>query len=415
VQAMLARDRVGAKAAQLFHRTVDLGDYVSVTGEVVTTHTGELAVLAREWVMAAKCLKPLPDLHAGFSDPDARVRQRYLDLIVNADAVTAMTQRTAAVRALREGLVRRGFDEVETPMLQTVHGGANARPFITHINAYDSKLYLRIAPELFLKRLCVGGMRKVFELNRNFRNEGADATHNPEFTSLEAYQAFADYEVMRQLTRELIIETAVAIHGRPVARRFDPAGRPHEVDISGEWPVVSVHDAVSKACGVPVTSESSLDEVLAVCRDHGLALPAETTAGEAVSKLYDGLVEGVTEAPTFYTDFPVETSPLTREHRGDPRLAERWDLVAFGAELGTAYSELIDPIDQRQRLTDQSLRAAAGDPEAMAVDEAFLTALEYAMPPTGGLGIGVDRVVMTLTGGTIRSTLAFPFVRPGGR
>lgn len=415
VQAMLARDRVGAKAAQLFHRTVDLGDYVSVTGEVVTTQTGELSVLAREWVMAAKCLKPLPDLHAGFSDPDARVRQRYLDLIVNADAVTAMTQRTAAVRALREGLVRRGFDEVETPMLQTVHGGANARPFVTHINAYDSKLYLRIAPELFLKRLCVGGMRKVFELNRNFRNEGADATHNPEFTSLEAYQAFADYEVMRQLTRELIIETAVAIHGRPVARRFDPAGRPHEVDISGEWPVVSVHDAVSKACGVPVTSESSLDEVIAVCRDHGLALPAETTAGEAVSKLYDGLVEGVTEAPTFYTDFPVETSPLTREHRGDPRLAERWDLVAFGAELGTAYSELIDPIDQRQRLTDQSLRAAAGDPEAMAVDEAFLTALEYAMPPTGGLGIGVDRVVMTLTGGTIRSTLAFPFVRPGGR
>lgn len=415
VQAMVSRADVGAGPALLFRRAVDLGDHVSVTGEVVSSHTGELSVRASSWVMASKCLVPLPDVHAGFSDPEARVRQRYLDLVVNPEASLALTQRTAAVRALREGFQRRGFSEVETPMLQAVHGGANARPFVTHINAYDTRLYLRIAPELFLKRLCVGGMGKVFELNRNFRNEGADATHNPEFTSLEAYQAYADYDVMRELTRELIIEAAVAVHGRPVARRTDTAGGVRDVDLSGEWPVVTVHDAVSRACGTTLTSASTLEEVAAVCRAHGVALPAEVTPGEAVLELYDELVEGQTEAPTFYTDFPVETSPLTRVHRTDPRLSERWDLVAFGAELGTAYSELVDPVDQRERLTEQSLKAAAGDPEAMQVDEAFLTALEYAMPPTGGLGIGVDRVVMMLTGGAIRSTLAFPFVRPGAR
>lgn len=415
VQAMLDRSLVGPDAARLFHRAVDLGDHVSVTGEVVASRTGELSVQASSWVMAAKCLRPLPDLHAGFSDPEARTRQRYLDLIVNADTMTAMTQRTAAVRAMRDGFVARGFGEVETPMLQSVHGGANARPFVTHINAYDARLYLRIAPELFLKRLCVGGMQKVFELNRNFRNEGADATHNPEFTALEAYQAFADYHVMRELTREIIIEAAVAIHGRPVARRVADDGTPYEVDISGDWPVVTVHEAVNRAAGSSLSSASTLAEVLAVCRAHEVAVPAETTAGEAVLELYDELVEGQTQAPTFYTDFPVETSPLTRVHRDDPRLSERWDLVAFGAEMGTAYSELIDPVDQRDRLTEQSLKAAAGDPEAMQVDEAFLTALEYAMPPTGGLGIGVDRIVMMLTGGNIRATLAFPFVRPGGR
>ncbi|GAB2928390.1 bifunctional lysylphosphatidylglycerol synthetase/lysine--tRNA ligase LysX [Rhodococcus aerolatus] len=415
VQAIVSRADVGADAALLFRRAVDLGDHVSVTGEVVASRSGELSVRAASWVMASKCLVPLPDVHAGFSDPEARVRQRYLDLVVNPEASLALAQRTAAVRALREGFQRRGFSEVETPMLQAVHGGANARPFVTHINAYDTRLYLRIAPELFLKRLCVGGMGKVFELNRNFRNEGADATHNPEFTSLEAYQAYADYDVMRELTRELVVEAAVAVHGRPVARRVDPDGTVREVDLSGEWPVVTVHEAVSRACGTTLTSSSTLAEVSAVCRAHGVALPAETTAGEAVVELYDELVEGQTQAPTFYTDFPVETSPLTRVHRSDPRLSERWDLVAFGAELGTAYSELVDPVDQRERLTEQSLKAAAGDPEAMQVDEAFLTALEYAMPPTGGLGIGVDRVVMMLTGGAIRSTLAFPFVRPGAR
>jgi lysyl-tRNA synthetase class 2 len=300
-------------------------------------------------------------------------------------------------------------------MLQPVHGGANARPFVTHINAYDATLYLRIAPELFLKRLCVGGMRKVFELNRNFRNEGADATHNPEFTSVEAYQAYADYLDMRELTRQLILEVATAVHGAPIARRPEPDGSLSDVDLSKPWRSVPVHQAVSEACGVPVTPDTGLAELGRLCRSHGISRPPEATAGILVTELYEALVEKRTVEPTIYLDFPVETSPLTRVHRRDARLAERWDLVAFGTEIGTAYSELIDPVDQRQRLTDQSLRAADGDPEAMQVDESFLSALEYAMPPTGGLGIGVDRLVMMLSGASIRQTLAFPFVRPGGR
>jgi lysyl-tRNA synthetase class 2 len=288
-----------------------------------------------------------------------------------------------------------------------VHGRAFAPPFVTHINAYDTELFLRIAPELFLKRLGVGGLGKIFELNRNFRNEGADATHNPEFTSVEAYQPYADYHVMRDLTRELLLETAVAVFGKPVVQRDG-----EELDISGDWPVVSVHEAVSRATGTDLDSGTPVDRVREICAEHGIKAGFELTAGELVLELYDELVEPRTTLPTFYTDFPLETSPLTRGHRTDPRLAERWDLVAFGAEIGTAYSELVDPVEQRRRLTEQSLKAAAGDPEAMSLDEDFLTALEYAMPPTGGLGIGVDRVMMMLTGQNIRATLAFPFVRP---
>ena len=412
LQVMLTDDRAGHDAVALWQRAVDLGDYVSVTGELVTSRRGELSVLASEWTMAAKCLRPVPTERVGLADPDARVRQRYLDLIVNADTRALMTSRSVAVRALRDGFERRGFAEVETPMLQAVHGGANARPFVTHINAYDTKLNLRIAPELFLKRLCVGGMAKVFELNRNFRNEGADATHNPEFTSLEAYQAWADYHVMRDLTRELILEVATAIHGRPIARRPADDGTFVEVDLSGSWPTIPVYEAVSQACGVELAPDTASEKVRAVCEHQGVRVHAKATAGAMIMELYDELVEGQTVGPTFYTDFPLESSPLTRVHREDPRLSERWDLVAFGAEIGTAYSELIDPIDQRERLTTQSMLAAAGDPEAMQIDESFLTALEYAMPPTGGLGLGVDRLVMMLTGTNIRSTLAFPFVRP---
>jgi lysyl-tRNA synthetase, class II len=413
LQVMVTDERTGADAVRLWRRTVDLGDYVSVTGEVATSRTGELSVAANAWTMAAKCLRPVPnDRVRHLGDPDTRVRQRYLDLIVNPETRTQLRQRSVAVRALRDGFGRRGFTEVETPMLQAVHGGANARPFITHINAYDTNLYLRIAPELFLKKLAVGGMSRVFELNRNFRNEGADATHNPEFTSLEAYQAWADYNDMRDLTRELIIEVATAVHGRPIARRPTEDGGWQEVDLSGDWPTISVHEAASRATGVELTTATSVDKLRVVCDEHGIMVPARATAGAMVLEIYDELVEGPTEAPTFYTDFPLETSPLTRVHREDPLLSERWDLVAFGAEIGTAYSELIDPVDQRERLTIQSLLAAAGDPEAMQVDESFLTALEYAMPPTGGLGVGVDRLVMMLTGTNIRSTLAFPFVRP---
>jgi lysyl-tRNA synthetase, class II len=406
LQAMLTHDVTPASARHQWRRTVDLGDLVSVTGEVVTSRRGELSILVHEWAMAAKCLHPLPDVHAGFTDPEARVSQRYLDLLVNPDALRVLRDRSAAVKALRDAFTDRGYLEVETPMLQAVHGGATARPFRTHINAYHTDLYLRIAPELYLKRLCVAGLDKVFELNRNFRNEGVDATHNPEFTSLEAYQAYADYTTMRTLTRELILEVATAVHGRPVAMRPDGP-----VDLSEPWPVLTVHEAVSRATGTELTSATSLEKVRATCDRHGVHAPADAGAGELVVELYDALVEKQTTYPTFYLDFPLETSPLTRTHRTDPRLAERWDLVAYGMELGTAYSELIDPVEQRERLTAQSVKAAAGDPEAMQVDEAFLTALEYAMPPTGGLGLGVDRLVMLLTGTAIRATLAFPFHR----
>ncbi|TCN40185.1 lysyl-tRNA synthetase class 2 [Kribbella orskensis] len=410
LQVMLATDSCGITSLENWRRLVDIGDHVSVTGEVVTSRRGELSLAATSWLMAAKCLHPLPDKRNGFTDPEARVRQRHLDLVMNPESLQMMQYRSTAVRALRNGFESRGFIEVETPMLQAVHGGANARPFVTHINAYDTDLFLRIAPELFLKRLSVGGLGKVFELNRNFRNEGADATHNPEFTSVEAYQPYADYVTMLELTRELLIEAATAVFGKPVVQRPDG-----EIDISGDWPVVTVHDAVSRVAGVQVDSGTSAERLREICAEHGVHAGFDLSAGELVLELYDELVEPTTTLPTFYTDFPVETSPLTRTHRNNPRLAERWDLVAFGAEIGTAYSELVDPVEQRRRLTEQSLKAAAGDPEAMSLDEDFLSALEYAMPPTGGLGIGVDRVMMMLTGQNIRATLAFPFVRPAPR
>jgi lysyl-tRNA synthetase class 2 len=291
-------------------------------------------------------------------------------------------------------------------MLQQIHGGANARPFTTHINAYDLDLHLRIAPELYLKRLCVGGLEKVFELGRTFRNEGVSHKHNPEFTMLEAYQAYADYDVMLALTRELIQGAATAAFGAPVARH---GGAEH--DISGHWPVRTVHDAISDALGEPVDADTGLAALRRHCDRAQIPYTADDGPGDIVLEMYERLVEERTGLPTFYKDFPTDVSPLTRQHRTDPRLAERWDLVAFGTELGTAYSELTDPVEQRRRLTAQSLRAAGGDPEAMELDEDFLDALEYAMPPTGGLGIGVDRLVMFLTGLTIRETLPFPLVR----
>jgi lysyl-tRNA synthetase class 2 len=412
IQAMLTRSNLGPGSLRLWRQAVDVGDHVSVTGEVVASDSGELSVLADSWLMAAKCLEPLPGPRATFADAGARARERHLDLILNESAMDAVLARTRAVRALRDLLAERRFSEVETPVLQTVHGGANARPFMTHINAYGMDLSLRIAPELFLKRLCVGGMQNVFELGRNFRNEGADASHSPEFTSLEVYQAFADYEVMRGLARDLILAAAVAVHGAPVAHRPIPGGGHTTVDLSARWPVIPVHEAVSRATGTDLSPGAARADVVVACRGHGVRVPATATAGEAVVKLYEALVEPRTTTPTFYTDFPLESSPLSRVHRSDPRLTERWDLVAFGTELGTGYSELIDPVDQRRRLTEQSLRAVVGDAEAMQLDEDFLRALAYGMPPTGGLGLGVDRLLMLLTGGSVRSTLTFPFVRP---
>ncbi|WP_184785505.1 bifunctional lysylphosphatidylglycerol synthetase/lysine--tRNA ligase LysX [Phytomonospora endophytica] len=392
-----------------FSATVDIGDHIGAAGEVVTTRRGQLSVHVTSWTLTAKCLRPLPDKHKGLSDPEARVRQRHLDLIVDGEARDILRARGAIVHRMRTTLNERAFLEVETPILQRVHGGANARPFTTHINAYDMRLYLRIAPELYLKRLCVGGVEKVFELGRTFRNEGVSFKHNPEFTMLEAYQAYADYVGMRELTVTLIRDAALAALGTTVIERDGVA-----YDLAEEWPVKTVHEAISAALGERVDPGTPLESLRKLADGAKVPYDVKWGVGAMILELYERLVEHETTRPTFYTDFPTEVSPLTRQHRDDPRLAERWDLVAFGTELGTAYSELIDPVEQRRRLTEQSLLAAGGDPEAMELDEDFLSALEYAMPPTGGLGIGVDRLVMLLTGRGIRETLPFPLVRPGG-
>ncbi|MDR2453265.1 MAG: bifunctional lysylphosphatidylglycerol synthetase/lysine--tRNA ligase LysX [Bifidobacteriaceae bacterium] len=410
IQVMARREAL--ERFDLFKHHAQLGDLVSVTGRLALTRSGALALDAASWAMAAKSIAPTPPKRRLADQParltPAMARAPHILLATNNRAMDMVYARAAATAALRAALQERRFIEVETPVLQPIHGGANARPFRTHINAYDMDLYLRIAPELYLKRLAVGGVERVFELGKNFRNEGVDRKHNPEFTSLEAYQAFSDYDGMRLLTQDLIRAAALAVHGEAVA--VSPDGR--KVGLAGDWPVVSVHQAVSRAAGVELTASSSLEAVRAAADAAGVGWLEEWTAGEVVSEMYDALVEGQTFEPTFYKDFPVETSPLTRAHRSIPGLAERWDLVAFGAEVGTAYSELTDPVDERARLTAQSVKAAAGDPEAMEIDEDFLGALDFGLVPMGGLGLGVDRVVMTLTGATIRETLTFPFARP---
>ncbi|WP_367047188.1 bifunctional lysylphosphatidylglycerol synthetase/lysine--tRNA ligase LysX [Streptomyces sp. Je 1-332] len=410
-QLALTRDRSGAGVLKSFASGTDIGDHITATGTVGASDKGELTVFVTGWQLTGKCLRPLPDKRRGLADPEAKVRRRYLDLVASPGTRDVVRARSTAVQALRQGLLDRGYLEVETPMLQQIHGGANARPFTTHINAYDLDLYLRIAPELYLKRLCVGGMEKVFEMGRTFRNEGVSYKHNPEFTMLEAYQAFADYDVMLDLTRELIQGAATAAFGSPVARKADADGRLTEHDISGPWPVKTVYGAISEALGDEVDADTPLPRLHQLCDRAHVPYKPDDGRGDVVLEMYERLVEEKTQLPTFYKDFPTDVSPLTRQHRTDPRLAERWDLVAFGTELGTAYSELTDPVEQRRRLTAQSLLAAGGDPEAMELDEDFLDALEYAMPPTGGLGIGVDRLVMFLTGLTIRETLPFPLVR----
>ena len=408
---LASRAVLGEDQHRLF-RGLDLGDHVGVTGDVMTSNGGELTVDAHSFALTSKSLRPLPDKRLGLIDPEARVRMRYVDLIVRPAARDIAYLRSTVVRSIRESLQDRGYVEVETPILQLVHGGANARPFQTHINAYDLELSLRIATELHLKRLVVGGMEQVFELGRQFRNEGADSSHNPEFTSLEVYGTYNDYVSMRLLTQEIIKEAAVAVYGRPIARRPRPDGTIEEFDLSGDWPAIPICTAVSTALGEEVSTATPLADLQRHARAIGLDLDTGLTWGAVLEELYGELCEGQTTTPVFYTDFPRDTSPLTRVHRDDPKLVEKWDLVIWGSEQGTAYSELIDPVDQRARLVEQSLLAAAGDPEAMQVDEDFLAALEYGMPPTGGMGMGVDRLVMNLTGLGIRDTILFPITKP---
>ena len=385
---MIALDGVGPEILEHWRRDVDLGDHVGVTGEVITTKRGELTVRAESFVITSKSMRPLPDKHKGLTDPEARVRARYVDLIVRPEAREVAYTRTTVVRSVRDSLHARGFTEVETPMLQLIHGGANARPFETHINAYDLDLYLRIATELHLKRLIVGGMEKVFEIGRQFRNEGVDFKHNPEFTSLEVYETYGDYNTMRVLTQEIIQEAATAVYGSPIARTPDADGKITEYDLSGDWPVKTICRAVSEALGEEITLDTPLRCCTSTPTGSGWSWSPTRRWGYLLEEIYGELCEGQTTTPVFYTDFPKENSPLARVHRDHPRLAEKWDLVIFGSEQGTAYSELIDPLEQRERLVAQSLRAAAGDPEAMQVDEDFLQALEYGMPPDRRHGSG---------------------------
>jgi lysyl-tRNA synthetase class 2 len=413
VQLLFDNSRLAKGTTANFTGAIDLGDLVEVTGTMGYSKNGTRSLLVDDWRLIGKCLRPLPDKWKGLTDPEARVRTRYVDLAINTEARDLITARSRILHAIRETLVGKGFLEVETPILQQIHGGANARPFVTHINAYDLDLYLRIAPELYLKRLCVGGVERVFELGRAFRNEGVDFSHNPEFTLLEAYQAHADYNVWVDGCRELIQSAAEAANGSQVVMRpGDADGTLQAVDISGEWPVKTVHGAVSEALGTEIDADTDLARLRALCDGAGIPYLTHWDAGAVVLELYERLVEGQTQNPTFYKDFPTSVSPLTRPHRSKPGLAERWDLVAWGVELGTAYSELTDPVEQRRRLQEQSLLAAGGDPEAMELDEDFLQAMEYAMPPTGGLGVGVDRVVMLITGRSIRETLPFPLAKP---
>jgi lysyl-tRNA synthetase class 2 len=407
LQAMLSLDRVGADALDEWKRLVDLGDHVGISGEVITSRRGELSVLADRWEMTAKALRPLPVAHKPMSE-ESRVRQRYVDLIVRPQARETVRTRATVVRSLRESLHERDYLEVETPMLQLMHGGATARPFVTRSNAFDTDLYLRIAPELFLKRCVVGGIERVFEINRNFRNEGSDSSHSPEFAMLETYQAYADYNTMATLTRELVQEAAYRLSGSHVVRHHDGT----EFDLGGQWREVTLYGSLSEALDEEVTVDTPRPRLAELAAKHDVPVDPKWGPGKLAEELFEALVVPGLISPTFVRDYPEETSPLTRAHRDLPGLTEKWDLYVMGIELGTAYSELVDPVIQRERLVAQSLLAAKGDPEAMQLDEDFLRAMEYGMPPAGGMGMGIDRLLMVLTGLGIRETILFPLVRP---
>ncbi|MBO4205913.1 lysine--tRNA ligase [Micromonospora echinofusca] len=406
LQAMLSLDRVGADRLADWKRLVDLGDHVGVTGEVITSRRGELSVLVDTWAVTAKALRPLPVAHKPLSE-EARVRQRYVDLIVRPQARQMVRTRAAAVRSLRDSLHDRSFVEVETPMLQLIHGGAAARPFVTHSNALDTDLYLRIAPELFLKRAVVGGIDRVFEINRNFRNEGIDSSHSPEFAMLEAYEAYGDYDTMATLARQLVQEAAVAVSGSTVVTHADGT----ELDLGGEWRSVTLFGVLSEALGEEVSVTTERARLAQYAEKVGMAVDPKWGPGKLAEELFEELVVPGLREPTFVRDYPEETSPLTRSHREQPGLTEKWDLYVLGFELGTAYSELVDPVVQRERLVAQAQLAARGDAEAMRLDEDFLRAMEYGMPPAGGMGMGIDRLLMALTGLGIRETILFPLVR----
>ena len=405
IQAMLSLDKVGEERLDLFKELVDLGDHLFVSGEVITSKRGELSILVDEWQVAAKTIRPLPNLHNELGE-EYRVRHRYIDLIVRDRAREVVQIRAQVMKSLRNTFDAERFTEVETPMLQTIHGGASARPFKTHSNAFDTELFLRIAPELFLKRAVVGGIDRVFEINRNFRNEGADRTHSPEFAMLEAYQAYGDYNTMADLTQKLIQNAAMDVFGTHVVALDDGT----ENDLSGNWDRISMFESLSAAAGVEITPETPIEELKKLAKSVEIEIE-HPLHGKYVEELWEHFVKTDLVKPTFVIDFPVDTSPLTRSHRSKPGVVEKWDLYIRGYEQATAYSELVDPVVQRERFVEQVTLAAAGDPEAMKLDEDFLTALEFGMPPSGGMGMGIDRLLMSLTGLGIRETIMFPLVK----
>ncbi|MDR2113842.1 MAG: lysine--tRNA ligase [Bifidobacteriaceae bacterium] len=406
LQVMVSLAQVGEESLGRFKQEVDLGDHLFVHGLVIASKRGELSVLADHWKLAAKALRPLPVLHSELSD-EARVRDRAADLIVRESARRVARDRAKVVRSVRRTLNQLGFDELETPILQTLHGGAAARPFTTHMNAFDTELYLRIAPELFLKKAVVGGLERVYELGRIFRNEGVDSTHAPEFTSVEVYQAYADYSTMAELTQQLVQEAALAIAGSHTVTLHDGV----RYDLGGEWQRITLYGALSEKLGEEITPQTPVSHLQAIAEAKQVRYPEGAGHGKLVEELFEDLVGDHLYEPTFVLDFPVETSPLTRDHRSQPGLVEKWDLYVRGIELATAYSELVDPVIQRERFVAQAAAAAAGDPEAMILDEDFLAAMEYGMPPSGGMGMGIDRLLMALTGLGVRETILFPLVK----
>ncbi|WP_370247873.1 lysine--tRNA ligase [Nocardioides sp.] len=408
LQVMLSLAEVGEEALEEWKRLVDLGDHVFVEGRVISSKRGELSVMASRWEMASKALRPLPVLHKELSE-ESRVRQRYADLIVRQEARDMVRTRAAITRAVRRTLEEQDYLEIETPVLQLIHGGAAARPFRTHMNAFTQDMTLRIALELNLKKAVVGGVEKVFELGRIFRNEGVDSTHSPEFTMLEAYEAYGDQHTMAELMRSLWLAAADAVGSRQIET---PAG---VVDLDGEWRWLPVYTGVSEALREEITPDTPAERLRTLLTEREVEFDPAWGAEKLVLEALSELVEPTLLQPTFLCDYPPSAQPLARRHRTDPHLIEAWDLIIAGVERGTAFSELVDPVVQREVLEAQSLLAAGGDPEAMQLDEDFLRALEYGAPPMGGLGLGLDRMIMLFTGAGIRETILFPHLRPEAR
>lgn len=407
LQVMLSLDKVGQALLDSWKSDIDLGDIVSVTGEVITSKRGELSILASEFALASKALRPLPVEHKELNE-ETRVRQRYVDLIVRPQAREMARIRPQVMNSLRKTFASQDFLEVETPMLQVMHGGAAARPFKTHSNAYDIPLFLRIAPELFLKRCVVGGIERVFEINRNFRNEGADSSHSPEFAMIESYQAYGDWKTIADLTRNLVQNAAMDVFGTHVVTHHD--GR--QSDLGGQWAEVSLYEVISNGVGQEVSALTPYAELKKIADKLGMKVDPKWITGKLAEEIFEHVGKENLKKPTFVMGFPVDTSPLVRAHRELPGVAEKWDLYVDGFELATGYSELIDPVIQRERLEEQARLGAKGDEEAMPLDEDFLRAMEFGMPPMGGMGMGVDRLLMALTGLGIRETILFPLVKP---